>query len=133
MKFSRVVTLKYPFDIKNIKPKGLKLNAFTNKLQDSYNVESFGAVQYEAKKLMESFDKMEEYKDYEYHVYAWRAMRKLIPGTSVVGQLNFVVNTDDRSKKIHVNVELLSPEPKEIILIPQELEFSEQEDITDSQ
>lgn len=112
------VTLKFPFDIKNLKPKMLKMNGIysSSKEEATYNIELFGAVKYEVTQLIKRLKVGREH--YEHVVYAWRSTSKLPPGSTLVGQLKFITQTNETTKTIHVNIELLPLLENQLMLCP---------------
>ena len=102
------IALKYPFDIKNIRPyQANSFSIYTSKKQTTYDVSLFGGVKYEAAKLLRDLKaSIPDSEKYDHEIYAKYAVSKLPEGTTIVNTLVFKSSINHSKQKIYVNLEL---------------------------
>lgn len=112
---SKITDLKYPFNIKNIKPfEATTRSTFSCKKQITYDVSLFSAVKFECNKFItELFKAQPKLKEYQYDIFVKYAVSKLPEGVTEVSQLRFIPNINNYKKFIYVNVELHHPQQAE--------------------
>ena len=107
---NNVVTLKYPFDIKNIKSRNMSIfSPFSSSAEvKTYDVQCFGAVKHECTKLMKKM--MGERPEYNHKIYAYRAVSKLPESSTQVYRIKFTTQVVTSKLETHTNMELLGEE-----------------------
>lgn len=95
--------LKFPFDMKNIKPVMVTtFDSFGRYKEEVYNVSCFNSVKFECSRVCKEVAKY--YPGYEYKIYAYRA-KKLAKGT-VINKIVFNLKKDNKKKFIHIDISL---------------------------
>ena len=132
---STVITqLKYPFDIKNIRPYQSKIrDDFSCRTKTTYNISGFSSVKFATGQALREYrEQHPSFKDFEHEVYARFAESKLPQDTTVCNALKFTFSVNKFKKTIFVNVQMLwseaVPNSEEE---PQIEELSEEEDLID--
>lgn len=99
-----IVTLKYPFDIVNLKAKELLVREIGSSIMtQTWDVSCFSTVKYQLSQLDRAIAK--EYPGFQHRIYAYRSSKKGV-GT-VIDKMKFSYKIDHNSKFVHVNVELI--------------------------
>ena len=135
---STVITqLKYPFDIKNIKPYQSKVrDDFSCRTKTTYNISCFSSVKYATGQALRDYKQQHpSFKDFEHEVYARFAESKLPENTTICNALKYTFSVNKYKKIIFVNIQMLFSEPatnsEQVQEDPQEADLSEEEDVID--
>lgn len=104
---SNTVTLKYPFDIKNIKHKIISTSSPFCSHSDvqTYDVQTFNAIKYECNMKMKNLKR--DMPEFTHKIYAYRSTSFLPKGCTVVSRIRFNTNVNKYKNETHTNVELL--------------------------
>ena len=104
-KKTEIIEMKYPFDIKNIIPRDMRItNQFGSVNTTTYDITCFRSAKYNLGAV--GYDIKKEYPGYEYQIYAYRAIKKT--ENTLITKLKLDFNVDHKKKFVHVNVELLA-------------------------
>ena len=99
------IVLTYPFDIKNLHSKEVSVfDDFGFTKQKVYDVSCFSSMKYITQQIGRKTHK--DYPEYQYRVYAYRAICKA-KDTTVINKLRVFYKFDHYKKFIHINIELL--------------------------
>lgn len=107
-KYSEVIDLKFPFNIKNIVPKKVQLFDECGAIfKTVYDVSTFSTIKFQMKQINAKIRK--EHPDYSSRIYAYRAERKTKDDEITRLKVKYNFTTYQDIPFCHIEIELVGP------------------------